>query len=133
MSKRDDNLQVARDIYAAFGSGDIPAMLALLADDIEWEHPGPSEIPWAGSFRGHDGVASFFAAIIENADFLEFEPQTFVADGDHVVVLGVEALRNKENDRQWQTEWCHDYTIKDGKVTRFREITNTAAVAEAFM
>lgn len=132
MSERENNLRVAQGIYSAFGNGDIPAILTLLADDIEWEHPGPSEIPWAGSFHGHDGVVSFFTAITENADFLGFEPQTFVADGDRVLVLGSERLKNKANDREWETAWCHDYTLKDGKVTKFQELTNTAAVASAF-
>jgi ketosteroid isomerase-like protein len=132
MSERENNLRVTQGIYSAFGNGDIPSMLTLLADDIEWEHPGPSEIPWAGSFHGHDGVVSFFTAITENADFLGFEPQTFVADGDRVLVLGSERLKNKANNREWETGWCHDYTLKDGKVTKFREFTNTAAVASAF-
>jgi ketosteroid isomerase-like protein len=133
MSEREINLQVAQGIYSAFGNGDIPAILSLLADDIEWEHPGPSAIPWAGSFRGHDGVVSFFTAITENADFLGFEPQTFVADGNRVLVLGTETLKNKANDREWHTDWCHDYTLKDGKVTKFQEFTNTAAVASVFI
>lgn len=132
MSEHDGNLQIVQDIYRAFGNGDIPAMLTRLADDIEWEHPGPSEIPWAGSFHGHDGVVSFFTAIMENADFLGFEPQTFLGDGDRVLVLGTETLKNKANDREWYTAWCHDYTLQDGKVTKFREFTDTAAVASAF-
>ena len=132
MSERETNLRVAQGIYSAFGNGDIPAMLTLLADDIEWEHPGPAEIPWAGSFHGHDGVVSFFTAIMENADFVGFEPQTFVADGDRVLVVGTEMLKNKANDREWHTAWCHDYTLMGGKVTKFQEFTNTAAVAAAF-
>lgn len=132
MSDRDDNLRTVRGVYTAFGNGDIPAMLTLLADDIEWEHPGPSQIPWAGSFRGHDGVVSFFTAIMENADFLGFEPQTFLSDGDRVVVFGTETLKNKANDRVWETAWCHDYTLRDAKITNFREFTNTSAVAAAF-
>ena len=39
---------------------------------------------------------------------------------------------NLRIDRVWETVWCHDYTLVDGKVTNFREFTNTADVAAAF-
>ena len=31
------NLATVRGIYAAFGRGDIPAILDALAEDVEWE------------------------------------------------------------------------------------------------
>ncbi len=127
-----DNTKVVQDAYAAFGSGDMPGMLALLTEDVQWDHAGPSDIPWAGSFRGHDGVGKFFTAIGENCDFLAFEPQTFLADQDRVVVLGSERIKLKANGREWETPWCHVFTVKDGKVTAFREYTDTAAIAAVF-
>jgi hypothetical protein len=30
-----------------------------------------------------------------------------------------ETLKNKANDRECHTDWCHDYTLKNDKVTRF--------------
>jgi ketosteroid isomerase-like protein len=36
------NLATVQSIYEAFGKGDIPAILEVLADDIEWE-------AWAGN------------------------------------------------------------------------------------
>lgn len=34
-------LEIVQGVYAAFGKGDIPALLGALADDIEWTFPGP--------------------------------------------------------------------------------------------
>ena len=43
------NVDVVQRLYEAVGRGDIPALLDLLADDVEWSLQGPSVIPWAAS------------------------------------------------------------------------------------
>ena len=35
----EENTQTAKDGYAAFGRGDVPAILELLTDGIEWVDP----------------------------------------------------------------------------------------------
>ena len=95
------------------------------------EHAGPADIPWAGSFRGHDGVMQFFTAIGTNCEFLAFEPATFLADQDKVVVLGSERIKHKGTGREWETPWAHVFTVKDGKITGFREYTDTAVIVAA--
>src|SRR5258705_13932967 len=35
-----ESKQVVRDLYAAFGRGDIAALLALVAEDMVWRMPG---------------------------------------------------------------------------------------------
>ena len=34
------NLQIVKDAYAAFGRRDIPTVLKALTDDVEWTIPG---------------------------------------------------------------------------------------------
>ena len=50
------NVAVLQQGYEAFGHGDIPAVLELLTDDVEWTMQGPSVIPFAGTFRGREGI-----------------------------------------------------------------------------
>lgn len=78
------NLEIIKDAYEAFGRGDIDAVLSVDDPATELESAGPQEIPWAGSFRGHDGAQAYFAAIMAEADSDAFEPHTFLADGDQV-------------------------------------------------
>jgi ketosteroid isomerase-like protein len=33
------NADLVRDLYAAFGRGDVPALLTMLDDQIEWHTP----------------------------------------------------------------------------------------------
>jgi len=126
------NLDVMKEAYAAFARGDIPAVMAIEDPDTELEIAGPKEIPWAGAFRGHEGARKYFAAIESEAEFEVFEPRTFFAEGDKVVVLGFEKVRTKRTGRSYENHWVHVFTLSKGKITKFREYGDTATVASAF-
>jgi hypothetical protein len=46
--------------------------------------------------------------------------------------MGHYAWTIKKTGRKVAADWIHVFTIKDGKVTAFREFTDTAQFAEAF-
>jgi ketosteroid isomerase-like protein len=125
------NTKVVQDIYAAFGRGDLPAMLGMLAEDVRWFFPRGEVIPWGGERRGRDGVTQFFAALLQQVDFELFEPRSFVAEGERVLVTGAERMRVKATGRTCAVEWVHAFTLRDGRVTEFREYTDTAAIEAA--
>jgi ketosteroid isomerase-like protein len=129
----EDNVQTAKEGYAAFGRGDVPAILELLADDVEWIEPGPSDlIPAAGTYRGKDEVVKFFVALGENADIHRFEPHEFIAQGDHLVVLIHSEATVKRTGREVTNHLAHVWTFKGGKVARFEGFQDTAAVVAAY-
>jgi len=132
MPSDSENLRIVREIYEAFAKGDLAAILNLLAGGVDWASPGPKAIPFSGSWHGRDRVAQFFAAVGEHLEVLDFGAGQFIAQGDTVVVLGRERMRVKGTARVYETEWAHVYKLREGKVVRFREYTNTAAVAQAF-
>ncbi len=125
-------MEVVQDTYEAVGRGDVPALLDLLTDDVEWTFQGPSVIPFAGTRRGREGVAEFFSLVGGNLEFERFEPREFVAQGDTVVVLGFERSRIKPTGRTFEQEWAHVYKLRDGKVAEFLALEDTAAHAVAF-
>ena len=70
----EDNIQTAKDLYAAFNRGDRDAMTAALAENVEFESkPGAGEIPWAGVRHGHSGFLSFMDSLEEHVEFDVFE------------------------------------------------------------
>jgi len=80
-------LQTVQQIYEAFGRGDVPAILAKLAQDVDWEYGGGStDVPWLQPRRGRERVAGFFAALT-GVDFHTFAPKAFFESGPTVVVL----------------------------------------------
>ena len=123
---------VVQQGYEAFGRGDIPAVLDLLTEDVEWTLQGPSVIPFAGTFRGREGIEEFYSLVGETLEFEQFEPREFVAQGDMVVVVGYERSVVKQTGRRFEQEWAHVYTFRDDKIATGRFFENTAAEVEAF-
>ena len=124
----EDNRAVVQRGYDAFGRGDIAGLLNLLDEDIQWVAPGPPELPTSGRRRGRQQVAEFFQGVDTLFEIQRFEPHTFVAEGDRVVVLGTETARVKATGKILDTEWAHTFTIRDGKVVAFQEYIDTAAL-----
>lgn len=80
-------LETTRHIFNAFAEGDIPALLACLADDIEWEYgPCSQDVPWYQNRKGIAGAMEFFQSLAA-VEFHKFETTAFLGDGDTVVVL----------------------------------------------
>jgi len=132
MMSTPSNVELVQQVYAAIGRGDIPRVLDAMAEDVEIHVPGPPEIPFAGTFKGHAGVAAFFQAIGTNAEIHEFQPREFVAGDDAVVVLGRERLTARATAATWETDWAMAWTLRDGKVSLLREYHQTDAIAKAF-
>jgi ketosteroid isomerase-like protein len=125
--------QVVDALFAAIQSGDRDEILALLSDDVEWWVAGPPEIPYAGTFRGHDQVAQFFATFNGSIDFESWEAHEFIAEGETVVVVGEERWRAKPSGQLVDNPWVLVITVRDGKITRFRAYEDTAASRDAFV
>src|SRR5262245_30558476 len=126
------NLEIIKNAYAAFGRGDIPAILAMCDPSSEWDVPGPKELPWAGTYRGPEGAQKYFATIGAESEVEAFEPQRFVADGDTVIVLGVETVRSRRTGRSYSTHWAHVFTLANGKIIKYRPFYDTATAAATF-
>jgi len=127
-----DNVNVVQRAFEAFGSGDVPTFLSHLSEDVEWTIAGPPAVPYAGERRGHAGVAEFLQAINGAVEMERFEPQEFIAQGDKVAVVGFERARLRSTGRTFDNPWVLLFTLRDGKVTRFRSYEDTHATAQAF-
>ena len=125
---RQQNLELVQRGYEAFGRGDLDGLLALLDESVEWRSPGPADLPTAGTRRGKQQVAEFFRALGEVLDMQRFEPQTFLADGDRVIVLGDDTARIKATGKVLDSRWAHTFTVKNGKIIGFEEYFDTAAM-----
>ena len=127
------NTELVQTLYAAFGRGDLKTILDNCAPDIAWVSNGdPKTIPWTGARSGHDGATAFFAALAGAVDFEAFEPRQFFPSGDTTIVLGFTRARHKTGGRAaFDSEWVHVFTIGNGKLTRFQEFYDTAAIEHA--
>ena len=126
------NLEVVRTIYAAFGRGDLEGILARLDPQVSWRTPGPSELPTAGLRRGVDEVREFFGVLFSTLDVQDFRPADFLAQGDKVVVLGTSREGPKGTGRLVEFRWVHVFTVRGGKIVDFEEPADVSALVEEF-
>lgn len=122
---------LVQSIYAAFGRGDIEALLAACSDDVDWTMLGSIDLPYLGQFLGKPALLRWFGLVAEFDDIQAFEPREFFAGEDHVTVLGWERTRAKPNGGVFETPWVHLFTLRDGKVARFVGLYDTAAAQAA--
>ena len=134
-SAEPDNAAIVRDIYTWFPTaaepGDVPAVLARLSAEVDWQSPGPAEIPWAGTGRGRTRVAEWFARREETCVCERRIPTAFIAQGNQVVVICDERLRLVPTGRCVELTVTAVWTLSRGVVTRYRESYDTATLAAA--
>ncbi len=124
------NLDLVRKGYEAFGRGDIPGLLELLDEQVAWRTPGPADLPTAGERRGHAGAQEFFQTLSATVEFLQFEPREFLARGDLVVVLGDATTRVLQTGHTVANQWVHIFTARDGKIVQFDERADMSALVD---
>jgi len=126
------NLATVQGIYEAFGKGDIPAILDVLADDVEWESWADNSavkagVPWLEPRRDRDGVAKFFE-VVGQMKIIDFQVLSIMDGGDQIAVEFVlEADLPTLGGGHYRDEEMHLWTFNDkGKVSRLRHYTDTA-------
>ncbi len=123
------NLDTIRGGYEAFARQDIADVLSRFDDSISWESYSTG-LPFSGEvFRGREGVGGFFSKLPELYEELRVLPEEFLETGDTVVVLGRHRARGAGGEAE--APFAHLWELRDGKVFRFREYVDSAALVQA--
>jgi ketosteroid isomerase-like protein len=126
-----DRVALVRRSYAAFACGDLDAVTAEMADDIEWHQA--QGLPHGGLYRGLDEVRRnvFEPLDADWWDAFEALPAEVLDAGEEVVVLGRYRGVAKRTGRRLDVPFVHVWTIRDGKAVRFRQFLDTAGWNDA--
>lgn len=116
-------------MYQSFDSGDIPAALAMFADDIAWTEA--DGFPLAGLYIGPQAVVeNVFMRLGECSDNWAITADRFIADGNTVVADGRYTWNHKRTGQPCSVRMAHIWTLADGKATAFLQHVDTAKVRE---
>jgi ketosteroid isomerase-like protein len=126
------NTELVKQAYAAYGRGDVNGVLACMSPQIDWEIPGPAALSFTGKRHGAEQVAEYFGLADEHLAVREFVAKEFIAEGDKVVVLGHGAWTAKDTGQDFESDWVHIFTLQDGRIAAFREFMDAHVAAEAF-
>ena len=126
----NDNKQLVKGMYDAFGRGDIATVLAGMTEDVSWHLPGAA--PFSGRHHGRGEVERFFSELNRLVQLDQFDVDEVLGDGDRVVVLGRERMTVRETGQHVEFPWAHVYRVRNGKVSEAYLFDDTHAVASAF-
>jgi ketosteroid isomerase-like protein len=124
------NLGTVRDIYDAFGRGQIDAILDRLAENVQWEQWTRSfaqraDVPWLKARSGHDGAVDFFS-IVGTFEIIEFSVLDLMAS-EHQVTAEVVIEAKVPGGGRFRDEELHLWSFDaTGNVSRMRHYTDTA-------
>lgn len=124
------NAATVQDIYAAFGTGDVPAILGHVAEDCAWESWADNSLQnsGAGYFQvrtGPGGAGEFFATM-GGFEIHDFQVLDVIGDGRQVVAE-IEVELTPAGGTRFRDQELHLWTFgEDGKVVRFRHYVDTA-------
>jgi ketosteroid isomerase-like protein len=120
--------QVVRNFYDKLAAIDAPGALGLMAPDIEWITMWHYKVEGRGPERVAEGL---FKPLVAEWSSFALVPTEFIAEGDTVVSLGDFTGVHGATGKQADARYAHVWTVKNGKITRFRQYIDTLAIAEA--
>ena len=112
---------VVQRMFAAFGAGDLDALLRTVHPDSRWTYYGANPRLSQAEFRGRDAVRKFFEGIGGRLAMTEFNTDQFVAEGDTVVIFGSEAGTVTATGQPFRNAWSQKYVVKDGLIVEMAE------------
>jgi ketosteroid isomerase-like protein len=127
------NVQLAKDIYAAFGRGDIAAVLAVFDPEVQWRQAeGNLYQPDGAAWVGPQAVLEkLFMRIGAEWEGFTITVRALHDAGDHVVMEGRYTGTYKPSGKSIDAQMCHVLRIRDGKLVSFQQYVDTGQLQAA--
>jgi uncharacterized protein len=126
----ENNLELVRRAYAAFGAGDTDTLNELFAPDIVHIVPGSSAI--SGAHKGTQNVLAMYGKLAEmSGGSLRVELENVLSDGGDRVI----AIHHTSAERNGQTLSVKEAllcTVVDGKVAEIQDFFADIKQVDAF-
>ena len=124
----DANITLVRLTYDSYARRDLALIWKHLSPEIEiYQTP---EVPWGGTYRGHDGALEFFRKLNEFTDASP-TPEEYFAAGEEVVVIGHARGTVQTTGRPFNVRIVHLWTVREGLIARFAAYIDTSEVLMA--
>lgn len=122
--------EVVRRQYLASAAGDLEALRATLAPDVEWTEM--AGFPLAGTYRSPQGVTEHvMESLGRDWEGWTAHDDRYVVDGENVVVLARYTARNRATQKDLAVRVAHHFVVRGGLIVRFEQFVDTALVRDA--
>ncbi len=124
-------VQLVQKFYTALSVGDIPTILTVLDSNLEWTE--------AERFPYYGGTWDKPQAVIDNLlvpldrDWENFSVnvEDFITEDNRIVAFGTYSGTYKPTGHSMTSPFAHVWKARDGRLSYFRQFTDTAKVLEA--
>ena len=110
-----ENVEIVRQIYDAYLSGDYEAAFARIDPEVEFD---VSIRPEGKVYHGHEGVADALRTWTGTWETFRMEVEEMIDAGDHVVGVERQSGQGRGSGIPLAQHYFSVFTLRDGKVTR---------------
>jgi len=122
--------EVVRRQYVASATGDLEALRATLAPDVEWTEM--AGFPLAGTYRTPQSVtANVMEKLAAEWEGWTAHDDTYVVEGEDVVVLARYTAQHRVTGKPLAVRVAHHFVVRGGLIVRFEQLVDTALVRDA--
>lgn len=124
------NVDLVKQAYSHFATGNVPAVLALFDPAIEWhECKGMPFVKGDGIFIGPDAiVTNVFMQLPVFFDGFNIAVNEIFGAEDKVVMVGYYQGTNKATGNPFKANATHVWTVKNGKLAHFFQAVDTVTI-----
>ena len=112
------NVELVRGFYAALNAGDLDLVMTMCDDQVEFVNP--AHAAETGTRAGAGPFRRAFERLL--SDFTDFQSRVVEITplGDDVAVVTQSTGRGRASGVPFSEEIGHLFTLRDGRITRFR-------------
>ena len=126
-----DNVQMVRRTYEAFARGDIPVVLEMLDEKVEWNMSEHHTFWPGGPLIGPQAVLEgVFARIMQTFDGFRVSVQRIVGCGATVLAEVRYQATSRTTGKFLDAQAAHIFDFSDGKCVRYQHYSDTWQFAE---
>ena len=119
------NKAAAKRLFERFTAGDIPGVMALMADDATWRIPGKKELTPTAGVYSRKNIEKLFQRMLEGlTSGLRMTVTSAIAEGDKVAIE-VLSEGDLKNGRRYRQEYHFLLEFRDGRISAVREYLDT--------
>ncbi|HVO99537.1 MAG TPA: nuclear transport factor 2 family protein [Bryobacteraceae bacterium] len=127
-----DNKHAVKAFYDAVAGGNIPAVLGLIDPQCTWNEAENFIYADGNPYIGPQAVLmGVFARFAGEWNGFSATSESMTAEGDTVISQGRYRATYKATGKSIDAPFAHVFTLKDGKIVRFQQYTDTAQFRDA--
>ncbi|PIW31755.1 MAG: ketosteroid isomerase, partial [Nitrosopumilales archaeon CG15_BIG_FIL_POST_REV_8_21_14_020_37_12] len=123
------NVELVKKFYDAFKNKDMKKIHQLCDEELEWNTL--RGMPHGGKYVGLKSIfEDYFTNMFSNFKEFHAMPDEFLESENHVIVIGrYQGISKKE--KTFDVPFSHIYEIRNNKIFKFRQFTDTQKIQES--